>query len=54
MWARFAPVPRPNRVWIHSAPVMTFERRVQALMNTMRKIWLKTGQTNGSQIALAP
>ena len=30
-WARLAPVPRPKRNWIHSAPVRTFERRSQAL-----------------------
>ena len=27
-WARTAPRPDPNRVPIHSAPVMTFERRI--------------------------
>ena len=49
-WARFAPVPRPNRVWIHSAPVSTFERRSQPLRNIIRKIWLNTGHKNGSQM----
>jgi hypothetical protein len=49
-----APLPRPNRVSIHSAPVKTPERRVHALMNTRRKIWLKTGQTKGSQMLFTP
>ena len=54
MCARFAPVPRPNRVWIHSAPVSTFERRSHPLRNIIRKIWLNTGHKKGSQMLFSP
>ena len=30
------------------------ERRVQALMNIMRKIWLKVGHIQGSQMLFSP
>ena len=44
----------PKRVCIHCAPVSTLERRSHALMNIIRKIWLKVGQTHGSQMLFRP
>ena len=53
-WASVAPLSLPNRVCIHCAPVSTLERRSHVLMNIMRKIWLKVGQTQGSQMLFSP
>ncbi len=53
-WARVPPRSLPKRVWIHCAPVITPERRVHALMNIMRKIWLNVGHIHGSQMLFAP
>ena len=36
------------------APVSTFERRSQPLRNIIRKIWLNTGHSNGSQMLFRP
>ena len=49
-----APVLFPNLVVIHSAPVMTLERRSQTARKIIRKIWLKTGQTQGRNTPLTP
>ncbi len=54
MWASCAPRPLPKRVWIHSAPVITFERRSQVDIYTIRKTWLKVGQSQGIQTLLTP
>jgi hypothetical protein len=53
-WANCAPFPSPNRNRIHSAPVMTPERRSQVERKTMRTIWLKTGHSHGIQMLLNP
>jgi hypothetical protein len=54
IWDKFAPRPLPNLVRIHSAPVITFDRRSQGERYTIRKIWLKTGQTHGIHILFIP
>ena len=52
--ASCAPRPLPKRVWIHSAPVMTLERRSQAERKTIMKTWLNVGQSHGIQTLLSP
>ncbi len=46
--------PLPKRVPIHSAPVATFDRRNQAERNTIMKIWLNTGHSQGIQMDFIP
>ena len=54
IWDNCEPVPVPNLVFIHSAPVMTFERRSQQDRYTIKNIWLKTGQSHGMNTPLRP
>ena len=54
MCDRFAPGPVPKRVASHWAPVRAFERRSHIERKTIRKIWLKVGQSQGSQMPCPP
>jgi len=54
IWESFPPRSWPKRVVIHSAPVITPERRSQTAMNTMTKIWFHTGQSQGIHTLCSP
>jgi len=50
----WAPVPSPKRVRIHSAPVITLDRRSHTARKIIRNTWFQTGQTHGSQALFRP
>ena len=52
--ASVLPRPSPNLNLIHSAPVITPDRRSQVERKTIRMIWLKTGHSHGIQMLFSP
>ena len=49
-----APLSRPKRMVIHSAPVIAPERRSHVERYTIKKIWLNTGQSHGMKTLFNP